>query len=64
VTFDKFPLANYLEPKLTTVDLDLVALGVEAGKTLVQSIENNISKKQHTIISSFLVEEESTLRKI
>lgn len=64
VTFDKFPLANYLEPKLTTVDLDLVALGVEAGKTLVQSIENNISKKQHTIISTFLVEEESTLRKI
>lgn len=64
VTFDKFPLANYLEPKLTTVDLDLVALGVEAGKTLVQSIENNISKRQHTIISTFLVEEESTLRKI
>lgn len=64
VTFDKFPLANYLKPKLTTVDLDLIALGVEAGKTLVQSIENNISKKQHTIISTFLVEEESTLRKI
>jgi len=63
VTFDKYPLANYLEPKLTTVDLDLIALGVEAGKTLVQSIENNISKKQHTIISPFLVEEESTLRK-
>jgi len=63
VTFDKFPLVNYLEPKLTTVDLDLVALGAEAGRTLVQSIENNISKKQHTIISSFLVEEESTLRK-
>ena len=63
VTFDKYPLANYLEPKLTTIDLDLIALGVEAGKILVQSMENNIAKKQHAFISPFLAEEESTLRK-
>ncbi len=40
ITFDNYPLAEYMEPALTVVDVDTYKMGEEATKFLFQKIKN------------------------
>lgn len=47
VGFDDIPLARYLDPPLTTVRLPALELGLEAGRMLMQIIQNTPPAKTH-----------------
>ncbi len=62
VTFDNYPLALYMEPNLTAVDIDTFLLGEQAAAILFKSIEEN-GNLQQILINTRLFERESTNRK-
>lgn len=39
ITFDNYPLAEYLEPPITNVDIDLYDLGVQAGIEILRKVK-------------------------
>ncbi|MDI6602335.1 MAG: LacI family DNA-binding transcriptional regulator [Thermoanaerobacteraceae bacterium] len=39
MTFDDYPLAEYLEPTITNIDVDLFALGSEVGKEILRKVK-------------------------
>jgi DNA-binding LacI/PurR family transcriptional regulator len=63
VSFDNYPLAEYTEPALTSVDVDTFRLGKTTAEILLQKIRGEISGDQRTLIPASLEIRESSVRK-
>jgi DNA-binding LacI/PurR family transcriptional regulator len=63
VTFDNYPLAQYTEPSLTSIDVDTYLLGEHAAFVLLKTIENE-TNIQHILVGTKLFQRESTDRKL
>lgn len=50
ITFDNYPLAEYLEPKLTNVEIDLYELGRAAGKEILRKVKDKGIGINNTLI--------------
>lgn len=61
VGFNNTPLAEYQQPKLTSVDIKAEKLGYYAAKLLIGKLENENIETNHYIIDTELIERESTL---
>lgn len=62
VSFDDYPLAELLEPSLTSVVIDVFELGVQAAKLLLQSMEDEQMRPKQSLISTSIHPRESTGR--
>lgn len=60
MTFDDYPFAQMMEPKLTVVDIDVRDMGLQAGRLLLDIIRNPNMQVQTYITPSNLIEREST----
>lgn len=60
VSFDDYPLAELLEPSLTSVVIDVFELGVLAADTLLSMLDDPDSKQQQYYIPTRIKEREST----
>ncbi len=58
---NNYPLAQFTEPTLTSIDIDTYLLGEQAASALFQAIENNANSQQ-ILVSTRLFERESTNR--
>lgn len=47
ITFDNYPLAEYLDPPITNVDIDLFALGVQAGTEILRRVKEKEGDARH-----------------
>ena len=63
VTFDNYPLAQYTEPSLTSIDVDTYLLGEHAAFVLLKTIENE-TNIQHILVGTKLFQRESTDRNL
>ncbi len=61
VAFDNYPLAEFTDPPLTIIDIDTAMLGQQSAQLLFRQIEN-ASGKQQIMLSTTLVERQSTER--
>ncbi len=61
ITFDNFPLAPYMTPSLTSIDIDTFVLGVRAGEMIMDKVKGNMVHK-HVRISPDIIVRESTSR--
>ena len=52
ISFDNYPIAELVEPTLTTVDVDVYELGAEAAKLMIKLIENPSARHQCSLIST------------
>ncbi len=57
ITFDSYPFAEIVQPKLTTVSIDVFEMGIQAGKLLVSKI-----KKPNMQVQSFTTVPNLTIR--
>lgn len=64
LSFDNFPIAELLEPPLTTVDIDVFELGVQTANILFKLIDNPAARQQQSLISTCIVTRESTMRNV
>lgn len=62
LSFDNFPIAELVEPSLTTVDIDVFELGVQAANILFKLIDNPAARQQQSLISTCIQVRESTCR--
>ena len=60
VTFDNYPIAPYMDPPLSCIDIDTLAQGAEATRILINQI--NGSHPQQSLISTELIERASSRR--
>ena len=60
VTFDNYPLAEYMDPPLTVVDVDTYKLGEEAANELFSLIHGSKQKRKEMLLSTRIIEREST----
>lgn len=60
VTFDNYPLAEYMEPPLSVIDVDTYSLGIEATKRLIDMIQKKDYKEAFEIIPTSLIQRTST----
>lgn len=63
LSFDNMPIADLVEPSLTTVDIDVFELGVQAANILFKLIDNPEARQQQSLISTCIRMRESTRRK-
>lgn len=59
ITFDNYPLAEYMDPPLSVVSVDTLAQGETAASTLIQKIQGKNSNHQ-ILISTSVIERAST----
>jgi len=62
VSFDNFPVAELLEPSLTTVDVNVFEMGMQAANLLLKRMENPSASHQVSLISTTIQIRESTMR--
>ncbi|MFR3316678.1 MAG: LacI family DNA-binding transcriptional regulator [Waltera sp.] len=62
ITFDNYPLAEYMDPPLTVVDIDTYKLGEEAANTLFSIIQNPGQHRKEVLLSTRIIERESTMK--
>lgn len=62
LSFDNYPIADLVEPGLTTVDIDVFEMGVQAATMLFKLIENPAARQQQSLISTCIQMRESTMR--
>ena len=62
VAFDNYPLAEYMDPPLTIVDIDTAMLGEQFVQLLFRRIENRVGNQQ-IMLSTNLVVRSSSERK-
>jgi DNA-binding LacI/PurR family transcriptional regulator len=60
ISFDNYPIADLVEPALTTVDIDVFELGVQAANMLFRLIENPEAREQQVMIGTRIKERNST----
>jgi DNA-binding LacI/PurR family transcriptional regulator len=63
ISFDDYPIAELTDPKLTTVDIDVLDLGMQAGMMLLKEIEIPSESKKHSLLSVKLIQRESSKRR-
>lgn len=61
VTFDNYPLAEYMDPPLTVVDIDTYKLGELAAAMLIRNINKRL-EVQHKLIKTALICRESSAK--
>lgn len=61
ITFDNFPLAPYMTPSLTSIDIDTFKLGERAGELIMEKVKGNKFDK-HERISPGIIIRDSTAR--
>ena len=61
VTFDNYPLAEFTDPALTSVDVDTALLGEQAARLLFQQIDHH-TPNQQIVLGTTLVERISSDR--
>ncbi len=61
VTFDNFPLAEFMDPPLTAIDIDTDLLGEQCATMLFQRIEKPMPSQQ-MLLSTTLIKRKSTER--
>lgn len=64
IGFDNIDLANFIEPKLTTISQDFVQMGYLAAKSLVQLIENPHESSAENLVVPVKLIERQTVRKL
>ncbi len=62
ITFDNYPLAEYMDPPLTVVDIDTYKLGEEAANNLFSIIQNPEQVRKEVLLSTRIIERESTMK--
>lgn len=60
MAFDDYPFSQFIEPKLTVVDINVRDLGIQAGKFLVQIIKRPNMQVQTFVTTSNLIVRDST----
>ena len=60
ITFDSYPLAEFLEPQLTSLDIDTASQGEMAAEILLKKIQNKDNTNQQILVSVRLQERQST----
>lgn len=60
MTFDNYPLAEYMEPALSVIDIDTFKLGEQAATALFAKIKNEENNMKNTLISTQIIAREST----
>lgn len=60
ITFDNYPLAQYLDPPLSAVDIDTYLLGEQAASTLFDMIKHQQRKEGTTLIKTNIITRKST----
>ncbi|SEM21765.1 transcriptional regulator, LacI family [Butyrivibrio sp. ob235] len=63
ITFDNYPLAEYMEPALSVVDVDTYKMGETAAELLFKSIRGKEKKIKSMLVSTRIIERDSTKRK-
>ncbi|RRD94834.1 LacI family transcriptional regulator [Clostridiales bacterium COT073_COT-073] len=63
ITFDSYPVVELSMPRLTTVDVDVLALGSEVARALLQKMENQEENLLNLKIIPKLCVRESTVKK-
>jgi len=58
IGYDNISLSHFIEPKLTTMDQNMFALGSNAAELLIEKIKTGISKR--VVLDNVLVERETT----
>ncbi len=61
VTFDNYPLAEFTDPPLSSVDVDTALLGEQAARLLFQHIDHH-TPSQQVLLGTTLIERESSHR--
>jgi len=61
VTFDEFPLTQFVYPNLTTINLDMYELGISAGKLLINKIKRPDLQVQTFTTIPRLIKRDSTM---
>lgn len=62
ITFDNFPLAPYISPSLTSIDIDTFKLGERAGEMLMHKVKNKSKSHKHERIIPNIIYRESTIK--
>lgn len=60
ITFDNYPLAEYLDPPLTAVDIDTYLLGEQVANTLFDMIKQKDRKEEAAFIETRIIKRKST----
>ena len=60
ITFNNYPLAEYLDPPLTAVDIDTYLLGEWAASTLFDMIKHRDRKEGAILIETKMIARKST----
>lgn len=60
ISFDNSPVTELSEPPITTVDIDTFDLGEQAAKILIQAIKDKEIPRKQILISTRIIEREST----
>lgn len=63
VSFDNTPLTEFAETSITSIDVDTFELGVQAAEILINQIENPLASIRQVLLSTKIVERDSTARK-
>ena len=62
MTFDNYPIAAYMDPPLSVVDIDTYSLGEQAASNLIQNIKHADQENKQITISTRIISRESTSR--
>lgn len=62
ITFDNYPLAQYMDPALTVVDVDTYKMGEEAAKFLFKKIKHQPLECTHYRIPTQIIARNSTIK--
>lgn len=63
VSFDDYPLAELVEPSLTSIDIDVFELGAIAANALIKMMNNPDARQQQSLLSTGINIRESSQRK-
>lgn len=63
LTFDNYPLAEYLDPPLTAIDVDTYLLGEQAANALFDMIKRQKEKEENILIATKLIARKSTKKR-
>ncbi|MGE5679185.1 MAG: LacI family DNA-binding transcriptional regulator [Pseudomonadota bacterium] len=62
IGFNDTPMASYMDPPLSSVEIFVYELGYNASEMLINQLQENIGHKRHIIIPTRLISRKSTAR--
>ncbi len=60
ITFDNYPLAEYMEPALSVIDIDTYKMGVMAAEMLFETMKGKNRKIMSKLVDTQVIERDST----